>query len=303
MNWLSYSLLASLFFAVSSLIDKIFIDRVLKDISALTIVILSAISGLPFLFLMLVFTDKLPSLNTVFFGFTASWLILAGSHFYFSALRHAEAAVVMSIFQLILPFNYIFGVIFFDEKLALTQIIGALIVMGGSIAVSIEQEEETKSWRIRRNAVALMVLASFLFSLSDVTFKLGGHESEFLPLAIAEYAGSVFGGFIIYFLSSKVHKELNSIFKSSKIKILSITQANEAFYLSASFLFRYALLIGPIALVQSIVGTSPIFVLIIAWVLGFLLPRYRQPGDGAKGTVIKITAMLVSCLGIILMSL
>lgn len=302
MSWLIFSLLASALFAMSSLTDKLFIDRVLQNTSAITIVILSALAGLPFLFFLIVFSEQLPDFRTVIFGFLASWLILAGTNFYFSALRHAEAAVIMSIFQLILPFNYLFGLLFFDEKLTITQIIGAVIVMGGSVAVTIEEQE--KGWGIKKNAVLLMVLASLLYSISDVVFKFGGQQSEFLPLAIAEYTGTAIGGLIIYFLSSKVHKELNEIFKSNRTKILSITQLNEAFYLTASFLFRYALLIGPIALVQSIVGTSPIFVLIIAWVLGIILPRYKQIySSSAKGNIIKIAAMLVSCSGIVLMSL
>lgn len=302
MNWLIFSLLASILFAMSSLTDKLFIDRVLKNTSALTIVILSALAGLPFLFLLVVFSETLPDIKTIIYGFAASWLILTGTHFYFSALRHAEAAVIMSIFQLILPFNYLFGIIFFDEKLALTQIIGAVVVMGGSVAVSIEEQE--KGWGIKKNAVLLMMLASLLYSISDVVFKLGGEQSDFLPLAIAEYTGTAVGGLIIYFLSSKVHKELNAIFKSNKIKVLSITQLNEAFYMTASFLFRYALLIGPIALVQSIVGTSPIFVLVIAWFLGVLIPKYKQAEkQSTKGNIIKICAMAVSCSGIVLMSL
>ncbi len=302
MNWLIFSLLASTLFAMSSLTDKLFIDRVLKNTSAITVVILSALAGLPFLFLLVVFSEKLPDFKTVIFGFAASWLILTGTHFYFSALRHAEAAVIMSIFQLILPFNYLFGLIFFDEKLALTQIIGAVIVMGGSVAVSIEEQE--KGWGIKKNAVFLMMLASLLYSMSDVVFKFGGQQSDFFPLAIAEYSGTALGGLIIYFLSPKVHRELNEIFSTNKIKVVSITQLNEAFYLTASFLFRYALLIGPIALVQSIVGTSPIFVLIIAWILGIILPRYKQiDARSSKGSIIKIAAMLVSTSGIVLMSL
>lgn len=301
MSWIQLSLLASLLFAMTSLTDKLFIDRILKNTSAISIVILSALAGLPFLFGLIVFSENLPDLRTLAYGFTAGWLVLAGTHFYFTSLRNADAAVIMGIFQLVLPFSYIFGLIFFNEQLSVLQITGALIVVGGSLAVSME--EQASGWRIKKNAVILMTLASLFISFSDVVFKLGAQESEFLPLAIAEYTGTIVAGLIVYYMSPKVHQELNYIFKKHRKKIISITQLNEAFYLSATLFFRYALLVGPIALVSAMVGTSPIFVLILGWLLGILVPKFRQKKSRPKDVIIKLLAMSTSCVGIILMSL
>ena len=181
------------------------------------------------------------------------------------------------------------------------QIVGALVVVGGSLAVSLE--EQPSGWKIKKNTVMLMMLASIFISFSDVVFKLGARESDFLPLAIAEYTGTVLAGLFVYYLSPKVHRELNQIFKMHRKKIITITQVNEAFYLSATLFFRYALLVGPIALVSAMVGTSPIFVLILGWLLGIIVPKFKQKKSRLKDILIKVMAMITSCIGIVLMSL
>lgn len=301
MNWLTVSLFSSLFFAISSLIDKLFIDKVLSKVSAFSLVVISAIAGFPFLFFLFVFSNNLPDIRTIIFGFSAGWLVLSGTYFYYSSLRKADPALIMATFQLVLPFNYILGLIFLDEVLSVTQIVGALIVVGSSLIVSIEEKEG--SWRIRHNTLFLMAFASLLISASDVVFKLGSSDSGFFTLAVAEYMGTCLAGLIIIFLNRKVNRELRYLFRYQKKKLLGISQINEAVYLTATFLFRYGITLGPIALVQVMIGVSPIFVMLLAWLVGVIIPKLSLDKLTRKDKFFRFIGIGLSCVGIAILSL
>ncbi len=295
MTWLLLALLATLFYSATNIIDKHLIDRRFQNISATTITSLAALSGIPFLVILLVVNHfSYPSFSTTAYGFLAGWLVLAAYQLYYMSLRHADAALITSLYQFILPFNYLLGLVFLKESITTTQVVGLLLIVCAATVTAAEEREG--AWKLRLKVLLLMIIASLLISVSDLVFKKAAHETPFLQLATAEYLSTIVAGSILLVLP-KVRKEL-MLLRGSYGKVLTITQSNEILNLGGMLALRFALTLGPIALVQGIMGAQPIVVLIMAMLLSTLFPHLRQhTKKSQKKLSVELAAMLVLMVG------
>ncbi len=301
MHWIVFALLATVLFACNSVIDKHLIDRHFKYINASTITVLAALAGVPFLIGLLIFGGAVPDTRTLLFGFLSGWMVLGAYQLYYRALRVADASLITTLFQLILPFNYIFGIVFLNEHLTLLQLAGVVLIVIAASATSIEEREE--SWKFRWDVILLMTIASLLISLSDLTFKHVVETTPFIEIATAEYMSSIVAGLLLLAFMPSVRtnlKKMRGIYK----KLFFISESNEFFTFTGSLAMRYAIFLGPIALVQGIMGAQSIVVLAIARLLAFFFPALRQHQKKSKKYfMIEVASMVVVVAGGIMVSI
>jgi bacterial/archaeal transporter family protein len=260
MSWFGYSLLAAFFLSSSIVLDKFLLTRHFHKLSEVTLTTAAALSGVPLLFIYFVIVPQLPSKAIFLSGFAAGMLILAGYQVYYQALKNNDAALVTTLFQLILPFNLMFGILFFNESPTGWQYVGILLVICAATVISLEERES--KWIIGKKVLLQMATASMLVSLSDIVFKKASESAPFLTLAVAEYSSSVVLGVVLFFAFKKVRRELFSIGRNifSTSRLLTL---NEVFTLGGTLSIRYALVIGPLALVQGVMATQPFIVMVI----------------------------------------
>ena len=295
MTWVVFAFAAATLFSCTNIIDKYLIDKRYRKLSTTTITTIGALAGIPFAAALLLILRTLPSASTFLYGLVAGWLVLAGYQLYYKALWFADAALVTSLFQIILPFNYLFGLLFFQDKITFVQIAGMLIIVAAATIAATEQRE--KKWRLRSHVLVTMTLASFLLSLSDLVFKHVSESTPFLQIAATEYFSSILAGLLLLFFVPKVRRELRTLKKSFRA-VASFSEFNEAFTFAGNLSLRYAISLGPIALVQGVLGAQPIIVLALSAVLGFAVPKLRQTKKSSFGdTLLKIGSMLLLVLG------
>lgn len=132
MLWFWLSLFAATLYAGSNFIDKYLVAKTLKDVSTTTVSAIEAVAGLPFAFIfsiLVAFYGNFPNLKTFILGSVAGWILIIAFQAYYKALRLADASIVASLFQLIIPFNYIFGLIFLNESPSVIKLTGCLAIM------------------------------------------------------------------------------------------------------------------------------------------------------------------------------
>jgi len=300
MSWFYFALLAATLYSGAIIGDKLILTKYFSKVSEFSLTTAAALSGLPLLIVFYLLVGEIPSTRLMVTGFIAGWLMLGAFQLYYKALNRADAALITTLFQLILPFNFIFGLWFFQESVSYLQILGLLIISISSLAISLEQKE--KKWQLKSNVLLLMVSASLLASLSDVVFKLGGDSESFLQLSLAEYSSTVAAGIIILIASKKVRTELRGLGKHLRGTV-SFLQMNELLNLFGTLSIRFAIISGPIALVQGVMGSQPFIVLIMSLVLGTLgVKSLRVKHLTKKSLAVELTAMLAVCAGAIMIS-
>jgi drug/metabolite transporter (DMT)-like permease len=302
MSWFLYAFLAAFLYSCSIVSDTYLLTRQFKKISELSLTTAAALAGIPLLAVFLLFVRPFPTLKTMAYGLVAGWLLILAYQIYYVALRKADAALITTLFQLVLPFNFIIGVVFFDEKPTILQIVGLVIISVGSTLISLEQKE--KKWKLRLDVLLLMAVASLLLSTSDAVFKNAAEDLPFMTLAISEYASSVFAGVLLYLLVPRIRKELHTL-RTSFTSTFGMLQINEAFTLGGTLAIRYSLVIGPLALIQGVMGTQPLMVLLLTGALGLFgvkLYGSRKKRLPFRHLVLKISAIIIVCAGSALIS-
>jgi len=302
MSWFFYALLAAFVYSCSIVTDKLLLTRQFKKVSELSLTTAAALAGIPLLAVFLVFVRPFPDLNTLAYGLAAGWLLILAYQLYYIALRKADAALITTLFQLVLPFNFIVGMVFFDEKPTLLQVAGLLIISLGATLISLEQKE--RKWRLRTDVLLLMASASLLLSTSDAVFKNAAENIPFSTLAVSEYASSVLAGLLLFICVPKVRRELMSI-RTKLSQTFGVLEFNELLTLGGTVAIRYALVIGPLALIQGVMGTQPLMVMVMVGVLGIFGIRMEAKAkkrNPLQHTLIKLVAIILVCTGSIFIS-
>jgi drug/metabolite transporter (DMT)-like permease len=302
MGWFFYALIAATLFSGSVLTDKFLLTRYFKNVSTLTLTAAAALAGAPFLIVFILLFNKLPDARTFITGLTAGWMLMAAYQIYYVALKKADTALISTLFQLILPFNFIIGITYFNEQPKIIQIVGLVIVGVASIIISLDEKE--KKWSFRADTLLMMAGASLLVSLSDAVFKFGAENSSFMSLAISEYFSTLLAGIIIIVVSKKVRRELKKLRKNIS-RTTGVLGFNEGLTLGGTLALRYALVIGPIALVQGVLSAQPLITVIMVAVLSFFGLKINEPRGLQKRTfkvVMEISAVILVCVGSAMLS-
>ena len=99
-----------------------------------------------------------------------------------------------------------------------------------------------------------------------------------------------------------IQKELRKLRGTYK-KLLILVETNEVFALLGMLALRYAITLGPIALVQGLMGAQPFVVLILVSGLAYFFPHLKQHKSKSKNRqVVELGAMAGIILGAFLIT-
>lgn len=136
--WLPLALLSAVFAALVAIFGKIG----LKDVDSTLATTVRAFFMFVFLLIVSLSTGRMAQLGTlnnralkfiIFSGIAGalSWI------FYFAALKLGRAGQVASIDRLSLIFTIILAALFLGEKLTITSVTGALLMIAGAILITL----------------------------------------------------------------------------------------------------------------------------------------------------------------------
>lgn len=284
MLWLTVSLVSYLFFAVSSLGDKVVLAKSPKPESYVFYVgALGAIA----LGLLLFFKIPLPS-NTAF------WLLVINGFAYifslyalFTALEKFDVSKVIPTVGATQPIFVFFLTWLYNgpQPLGLPEFIAYSLLFLGSIIISVEKND-----KVTGEFISLSFLASFLFSLNFIFSKLIFIElgpNSFIPglfwmsifACVIVLCGLLFKGFRKnVFTGEKVEKETGIIFLAAQVAggVANFTQ-------------NYAIQIVPIsylAIMNSLKGVQYVFLFLVTLGLSLYFPKILKE-NFSKGAIIQ----------------
>lgn len=300
MSWFFFSLAAAVLFTSSIVTDKFLLVGRFKKVSELTLTTAAALAGIPALVIFILVARQFPQPKTLLIGIVAGWLTLAAYQLYYIALRKSDPALIATLFQLVTVFNLVAGLLFFRERPSSLQYVGLGLITVASILISFEEKE--KKWVLRQDTLLLMIAASALLTLSDIVFKDAAEQLPFIQLSVAEYTSTVLAGLLLFSLHPRTRKELASLRKGIS-KSIGIMELNEVFTLLGTLSVRYSLVIGPLALIQAVMGTQPFIAIVLSFLLGiFGIHLEKRKKTSAKQLIVRLVLIITAVIGAVCIS-
>lgn len=298
MLWVFLALIATFLWAWANVTDKVLRTKFLKSSIALTAAF--GIISLIFSFILFLFAG-VPSIP--FWHLIASFLagvaLTVGLIFYLNALSIEEASRVIPLWHLSPLFTLILAVIFLNEILTpLKYLAFATILLGGFL---ISTKRIGNIFHISP-ALALMILSSFLVSISDVLVKFAYSTGIFWQTFLVFYTAISLSSVSLFVLKSARKDFVKTlVFHRYNFILLLLLSIITGF--SGQILYNRAILLGPITLVSVFISFQSLFVLLIATFLSIKFPLLVKEAIDIKTIGMKLVAIVLMSFGLFLLAL
>ncbi|MFA6301046.1 MAG: EamA family transporter [Candidatus Paceibacterota bacterium] len=299
MHWILLAFVSPLLLALVNHVDKYMLEKYFKDGGVGALMVFSSLAGVLVLPVAWFFSTEnifgMPILFMIILtvlGILSALAVFA----YLFALEDEEVTVVVPFFQTIPIFFLILGYFFLGETITTLQVIGMLVIIAGSIILSLELDE-VNSYRFKKKAVTLMLVSSFLFSFNGIIFKKIALESSFWTSIFWENFGLFITGLFIFIFIKNYRKRFLWVFKENKGKIMTLNITAEILVLISNLCVQFALIMAPVALVSLADSYQPIFVLFWAFLFYFVSPKIFEEKIKRKNLIKEIVSILIICIG------
>lgn len=302
MTWFFIALGAPFLWAIVNIADNYLVSRYSqkeKERSSGGLVLFSSLIGIFIAFFIFFFTRGVFSISLldkillfITGGLTIVWII-----FYLYSLEIEEISAIVPWFLVAPIFGFALGYFILGETLTLYQIIGSIIILIGSILVSIDFGGEKK--RLRKKMVFYMVCACLAIAISGVIFKFvtTGVGGSFWVSSFWEYFGLGIFGLLIYLFIPKYRNEFHFMNRTGGRKIFLVNTISELMSVSGNLLTNFALLLAPVTMVFLVSSFQPAIVLILTILGTKFLPHIIQENISSRALIPKIIAIAVMIIG------
>lgn len=270
MTWLLIVVSAYLFGALSNVGDKFLLGS--KRISSAPVyAFYVGVFGLG-AFILAPFGLSIPNGNIMLFCLVSGALFLIGITFLYFAIERAEASRVIPVFGAVIPFaSFIIAAVFGIEKLTMMQIFGAALLIFGGLLISFDlplKLGKEKFFSGFYHACA----AGFIVAIAYLMFKHISNSESFITWYIWTRVGVFAGALALLFVPTWKKNIFNSFSSAKKNKTHAaktggIFIGNKIIGGTSTLLLTYAIKLGSVTLINSLVSLQYVFVLAIVAIL------------------------------------
>ena len=299
MTWLLFAFSGPVMWAVSTHIDKYLVEKYFKHNPVGVLLVFTSLFNLLPMAGIWIFLPDVTDENALTIAVTtvSGVLYMGAMYFYLGALQGEEASVVAPLFQATPVFTYGLALIFLHEKLTVAQMAGAAMMIASALVISLHGLR-----KIKLRLILLMLACTFALALSSVIFKFFAVKTDFWLTGFWMFAGEVLFGIALMAIPSYA-KGFVGLFKKHPGAVISVNGANELINFGGGLMARYASLLGPVAVVQAISGTTPLFVFVFGVALSLIAPRLGREDLSRKSLIRKGVAAALIVAGTLLVNL
>lgn len=298
LDFVALSLLSAVLFAITRVIDK----SVMKNFvdSALVVTFFSGIIG-PFLFIPLIPFNEITLLppHLMVLSFIGGLLVMAPTLIYFHATKEAEISEISVLYKMSPVFTILLAAGLLGEILTVRQYGGAILMILGSVIVSVESLENLKKLRFGK-AFWLMVLATALLGAFEVLLKHLLQFSSYWNIYFWVRAGYFIAAMLIIPYFAGAREEILQVARNFREKRGHFILATETVSFLAGLILTMAIQLGPVSLVSAISGTQPFFVLLLVYALSSLGSETFEETFDRRDMMLKAVSVLLVVAGLYL---
>ncbi len=273
--WIIYALMAAGLWATVNYVDKYIVTYFSKGEQIGSLVLYSAFIGFPFCTIIyLTIGNRLFMINPL----SLLLIIIAGLIYilalipYLHGLAKDEVSSVIPQFMLVPIFGLILEYFLGELKISTSEIIGAIFIITGVIAINVEKTSETIT--IKKDTLGYMATASLLIALNAFVFKyISIEENDFWLSAFWQYFGFNIAGLLIFTFNKKYRDDFINVIYENGFLGIGVNALGEIVAVLGNLAFYYATLKAALPIVQiTAEGFQPIFVFLI----GILITMARK---------------------------
>jgi drug/metabolite transporter (DMT)-like permease len=297
--WLLYAFSGPVLWAISTHIDKYLVDRYFRDADTTVLIVFTALIGLLMLPVIAFFDSAVlkPGAGAIAVMAISGILYMGAMLFYLRAIQSEEASVVAALFQASTLFTFLLGWLFLHETLGWAKGAGCILIVGGVFVLSLDRDLHLKRFKTR--LVVLMLIATFVLSLSSVLFKFFAVKDDYWITTFWNMVGEAVFGFVILLLPA-YRRQFMALFAAHPGPVIGVNAANELINLGGGLGVRYAMLLAPVALVSAISATTTLFVFAFGILLTVLAPKLGREDLSARNLLQKAAGAVLITAGVVL---
>lgn len=307
MSWILCALLAPLFSTITNFIDKYIIgDRIQNpQVISLFMAAMGLLAG-SVVWVVNDFTS-LPTTEALIV-LLAGCLSFVSWVYYFKGLAVEETSIVILLFQISPIFTLILSFLFLSEGISFEQLLGFILILGATTAVSLKNVTSDKINASGKNKFGLSEAfwdinrANLFWAISAVILKFSIDQSSLREVLPYEAWGLGLGGIIFLLGSKKLRTSARRELRSMSLSTIAYLSVSEVFALLSRWVTILAFSLGPIALVDVIVGVQVFYGILIGWFLTHTLPKTFNENISRSGLLVKLLAACVLFFGLLLIS-
>jgi uncharacterized membrane protein len=263
-NGLLLGAAAAFFWSLTNIIDKYLTKRHAGDGNVWGILILSCFFPAILLPISLFFAESIRTdVLSVSILLGSGTLMVAWIYFYLKALTEEDTSVVMTLLVLAPFFSLVWSSLLLGETLTTIQLTGGAIIVLGSLIVSYTKSSNSFNIKLIYYAVS----ASVVMGLMHTLFKYSTETDIFWQSLFWRSTGMVITGILLCLLFSAIWIKFYNFVKHYLKDGLTINSTNESLTLVGDTLFGFAVLLAPLALIQTTEAYQPIFIILISFIL------------------------------------
>lgn len=306
MNWFLFAIVSPFLSALVNYIDKYLIEKVARGRGVGSLIIFSALMGLPVAFLILVFGPNVftPSINNILLimlngSFYVAWVL----PYLYALQKDDTSSVVPIILQFSSVFALLLGVIFLGEVLTLRQLVGCGFVFAGGMGLILRRDKNLakRKYVFNKEVFILSLISCFFIAISGIIFKHVALKESFWVASFWESLG-IFITAIFLFCVKSYREQFLKVLKANKVKVLSLNLLNESLVTVGRVSLNYATMLAPVALVYFVdSGFQPFLVFAIGVFFSLFFPNIVKEDISKDRIMVKFLSMLVMFMGVYLM--
>jgi drug/metabolite transporter (DMT)-like permease len=303
MNWFLIALIGPVLWATVNHIDKYLLSDKFKGSNVGALMIFSTLFSIivtPILFFIDRDVFQLP-FNSILILIGVGLLTAVAYYLYMKALDADEVSVVIPITQMIPVFGFLLAFLFLGEKLTHLQILGGVLIMLGSLVITIDLDIEDKI-KLKTKTLLLMLAYSFVVALYVTLFKFSTEIKSFYVAAFWEHVGLLLVGILLFGFVKKYRDDFFFLIRSNGKKIFGLNIASETLTIIGNITADYAVLLAPVALVLLLSVTQPVFVFVFGVIISLLFVNLPKEKLTKKHIIQKIVSIVIIVVGSVLIS-
>lgn len=304
MHWFLIALINPVVHAFVNHFDKFLLSKYMKGGTVGALILFSslfAVFALPAVYFIQPDVVGSLSFNQIFILMVNGAFLTLAIICYLYAMDLDEASYVAPFFQLIPVFGFIVGYFVLGEVLAGNQFLGGGLIVLGSLFLSLQVSEG--KLRIKRNLVLFMLASSFFYAVNAVIFKSIAVDGGFLTSVFWDMAGKFLFGVGLFTFVRSYREQFLYLIKESGKAVVGLNVFNEVLGLIGEFALVFAVLFAPVALVQSVGGLQPMFVLIFGIIITIFFPSFGKESFERKSLAQKILGIIIITTGVYFLDL
>lgn len=295
-KWFFIALASPFLWSICNHIDKFLIDKYYKDVKAGSLMFMTALMSVVMAAGIFIVKPSLADIprHSALIMIVAGIVYLFAAFPYLYALMRDEASRVVPLFEVQPIIAFVLAFLFLHEHLDLREILAGLIIMAGSIFISLDLDN---GFRFKKQVFWLMMLSTALFATEGFLFKFVGIKVGFWSAAFYQDLGSLIAGVALFVLLPSLRRGFIEVMKKSSGPVLAASFVNESFNVVARLIYNYATLLAPLALVSVVASIQPIFVLGFGILFTIFWPSFREESLLRKHLMQKIASVAIIFVG------